>query len=80
MQHPPDAQFFFFAAICAISSAGCFFLPETRGRSLEDMDIIFGTITQEQRDEDIAQRVVRHEKAEMIKEEEKGEERRTESV
>jgi hypothetical protein len=30
-----------------------FFLPETKGRSLEDMDIIFGTITAEERDADI---------------------------
>jgi hypothetical protein len=40
-----------------IASAGAFFLPETKGRSLEDMDIIFGAITQEQRDADIARRM-----------------------
>lgn len=40
-----------------IAATGAFFLPETKGRSLEDMDIIFGAITQEQRDADIARRV-----------------------
>lgn len=44
------------AATCA------FFLPETKGRSLEDMDIIFGAITQEQRDIDLARRAERAEK------------------
>jgi len=29
-------------------------IPETKGRSLEDMDIIFGAVTQEKRDADIA--------------------------
>lgn len=29
-------------------------LPETRGRSLESMDILFGAVTEEQRNEDIA--------------------------
>lgn len=31
-------------------------IPETKGRSLEDMDVIFGSITPEQRQEDIARR------------------------
>ncbi|KAJ8517613.1 hypothetical protein ONZ45_g5224 [Pleurotus djamor] len=31
-------------------------IPETKGRSLEDMDVIFGSITAEQRQEDIKQR------------------------
>ncbi|PWN47567.1 sugar transporter [Violaceomyces palustris] len=29
-----------------------FFLPETKGRSLEEMDVIFGSVTKEQRDRD----------------------------
>jgi len=29
-------------------------IPETKGRSLEDMDIIFGAVTQEKRDADVA--------------------------
>jgi len=35
------------------------FLPETKGRSLEDMDIIFGAISADQRQADI----LKHEKA-----------------
>jgi len=57
-----DPQFFFFACMCAIASICAYFLPETKGRSLEDMDIIFGAITQEQRDIDIAARMERAEK------------------
>ncbi|KDQ10747.1 hypothetical protein BOTBODRAFT_163453 [Botryobasidium botryosum FD-172 SS1] len=30
-----------------------FFLPETKGRSLEEMDVIFGSVTQEHRDADL---------------------------
>ncbi|KAJ6471850.1 hypothetical protein DFH09DRAFT_1344074 [Mycena vulgaris] len=39
-----------------IAGMGTFALliPETKGRSLEDMDIIFGSVTQEQRDAGIA--------------------------
>jgi len=37
-----------------------FFLPETRGKSLEEMDIIFGSVTQEQRDADIARAEAAH--------------------
>jgi hypothetical protein len=63
------------AATCA------FFLPETKGRSLEDMDIIFGAITQEQRDADIARRVERHAKGDEYEhDEEKGIEEHREKV
>lgn len=48
--------------MCMIAATCAFFLPETKGRSLEDMDIIFGSITQEQRDIDIARRFERAEK------------------
>jgi hypothetical protein len=57
-----NEQFFFFACMCMIAATCAFFLPETKGRSLEDMDIIFGAITQEQRDIDIAARFERAEK------------------
>ena len=30
-----------------------FFIKETKGRSLEDMDILFGAVTAEQRAEDV---------------------------
>lgn len=72
-----------------IASAGAFFLPETKGRSLEDMDIIFGAITQEQRDADIARRMdTTAVKAQALETEDRGhdidekydEERRTERV
>jgi hypothetical protein len=53
--HPANnPQFFFFAAINVFSAILAFFLPETQGRSLESMDVLFGSITQEQRDADIA--------------------------
>ncbi|KAJ7625719.1 general substrate transporter [Roridomyces roridus] len=47
--------FLMFATI-NIAGMGTFSLliPETRGRSLEDMDVIFGAVTQEQRDKGIA--------------------------
>ncbi|KAJ6582333.1 general substrate transporter [Mycena capillaripes] len=40
-------------------------IPETKGRSLEDMDIIFGAVTQERRDADVAkqERVLDNQKA-----------------
>lgn len=47
-------QFFFFAAINVISATLAFFLPETNGRSLESMDVLFGLVTKEQREADIA--------------------------
>lgn len=37
--------------ICSMDRA----IPETKGRSLEEMDIIFGTVSLEQRRADIAQ-------------------------
>ncbi|KAF7299830.1 Sugar transporter [Mycena chlorophos] len=48
-------MFLMFGAI-NIGGMGTFSLliPETKGRSLEDMDVIFGAITQEQRDADVA--------------------------
>lgn len=57
-RHKADCiQFFFFAAINIISFLlTLFFLPETKGVSLESMDILFGLTTQEQRDADIQTR------------------------
>jgi len=37
-----------------------FFIPETKGRSLEEMDVIFGSVSKEQRDADIARAEVAH--------------------
>ncbi|KAN0063601.1 hypothetical protein ACQY0O_004049 [Thecaphora frezii] len=45
--------FFFFGALNIGGFAVfAFFLPETKNRSLEEMDVIFGSITQEERDRD----------------------------
>lgn len=46
--------FFFFAAINMISFTLALFLPETKGVSLESMDVLFGLVGQEERDADIA--------------------------
>ena len=48
--------FFFFAAINVFAAICAYFLPETKGLSLEDMDVLFGAITKEQRDADRAER------------------------
>jgi len=49
-------KIFLMFATVNIAGMGVFSLliPETKGRSLEDMDIIFGAVTQERRDADIA--------------------------
>jgi sugar porter (SP) family MFS transporter len=49
-------KFFFMFATVNIGAMAVFSLliPETKGRSLEEMDIIFGSITEEQRNADLA--------------------------
>jgi len=60
MSKPKDSadqsQFFFFAAVNIISACLCTLLPETKGVSLEEMDVIFGSVTREERDAEIAAR------------------------
>lgn len=52
---PNGGIFFFFACINIISFIlGFLFLPETKGVSLEAMDVIFGATTAEQRERDVA--------------------------
>jgi hypothetical protein len=34
--------YFLFGACCIVMGIACFFIPETAGRSLEDMEIVFG--------------------------------------
>ncbi|GMK57703.1 hypothetical protein CspeluHIS016_0405370 [Cutaneotrichosporon spelunceum] len=52
---PHGGIFFFFACINIISFLlAFFFLPETKGVSLEAMDVIFGLVTAEERDRDVA--------------------------
>lgn len=46
-----------FAAINMISTGLAFLLPETRGLALEQMDVVFGAVSQAQRDADVAARV-----------------------
>ena len=45
-------------------------IPETKGRSLEEMDVIFGAVSAEKRREDIArqERVLEHDKNETTSE------------
>jgi len=45
--------FITFATINFGMAIFAFMLPETKGRSLEEMDVIFGSVTQEKRDKDI---------------------------
>lgn len=46
--------FFFFGAInVAAFSTFAFFLPETKGRSLEEMDVIFGSVSKEERETNV---------------------------
>ncbi|KAK4684872.1 MFS transporter, SP family, sugar:H+ symporter, partial [Tremellales sp. Uapishka_1] len=47
--------FFFFAGINCISFALTLLLPETKGLSLESMDVIFGAVSKEQREAEIAE-------------------------
>lgn len=43
--------FFFFGAINVVGfSTFAFFLPETKGRSLEEMDVIFGSVSRSERE------------------------------
>ncbi|KAL7418954.1 hypothetical protein Q5752_006638 [Cryptotrichosporon argae] len=53
---PHGGMFFFFAAINIISFSLTLLLPETKGLSLEAMDIVFGAVTKEEREAEIAQR------------------------
>ncbi|KAK7434765.1 hypothetical protein VKT23_020043 [Stygiomarasmius scandens] len=54
--------FMMFAAVnIGAMSVFSLLIPETKGRSLEDMDIIFGSVTAEQRQADIARMEQHHE-------------------
>ncbi|KAK8845347.1 hypothetical protein IAR55_006060 [Kwoniella newhampshirensis] len=60
---PKGGIFFFFAAINMISFCLASLLPETKGISLEAMDIVFGAVTKEEREAEIARRANTIEKA-----------------
>jgi len=49
---PNGGVFFFFASVNIVSCLYSVFLPETRGLSLEDMDVLFGAVTAENRRRD----------------------------
>ncbi|KAL7410405.1 putative high-affinity glucose transporter of the major facilitator superfamily [Mrakia frigida] len=51
---PNGKIFILFACINVLSSAFGFWLPETRGLSIEEMDILFGSTTQDARDRYVA--------------------------
>ncbi|KAI9635769.1 sugar transporter [Dioszegia hungarica] len=53
---PKGGIFFFFAVINIVSFGLTLLLPETQGKSLEDMDLLFGSVTQEERDAGVARR------------------------
>lgn len=50
---PNGKLFFMFGSINFVMATYAFFLPETRGLSLEEMDVIFGAVTAEQRARDL---------------------------
>jgi hypothetical protein len=65
------AQFFFFAGINIVSCGLALLLPETKGLSLESMDVLFGAVTKEQREADLARRTARLSDSDEAKEKEK---------
>ncbi|OZJ05114.1 hypothetical protein BZG36_01387 [Bifiguratus adelaidae] len=46
----PSGLYFFFGACCFVMSIGCFFIPETKGRSLEQMEEVFGEDSSRERE------------------------------
>ncbi|CAO3607803.1 unnamed protein product [Cunninghamella echinulata] len=42
MMSTVSGVYFFFGACCVVCFIGCFFIPETKGKSLEEMEILFG--------------------------------------
>lgn len=62
VNHIKWRTFLMFGIFCIAMSVFVFlFIPETKGRTLEDMDIVFGSVKEEQRREDI-ERVLMDEK------------------
>ena len=56
---------------CSMGVWVFFFIKETKGRSLEDMDILFGTVNEQQRQADV-ERVLHKQTMHMDGEEHKG--------
>ncbi|KAG2198590.1 hypothetical protein INT47_001037 [Mucor saturninus] len=42
LAHTVSGVYFFFGACCCVCFIGCCFIPETKGKTLEEMEILFG--------------------------------------
>lgn len=42
LAHTVSGVFFFFGACCVVCFIGCVFIPETKGKTLEEMEYVFG--------------------------------------
>ncbi|KAM0746263.1 putative high-affinity glucose transporter of the major facilitator superfamily [Meredithblackwellia eburnea MCA 4105] len=62
---PNGRLFFLFAAMNVVSSAFGFWLPETAGVSIEEMDVLFGAVTREERDKYLQEQLEKRQ-AEMM--------------
>ncbi|KAL8277929.1 hypothetical protein RQP46_009748 [Phenoliferia psychrophenolica] len=56
---PNGRLFFLFAAMNVASGCFGFWLPETAGVSIEEMDVLFGAVTREERDKYLAEQLER---------------------
>ncbi|KAL0093888.1 general substrate transporter [Phycomyces blakesleeanus] len=45
LAHTVSGLYFFFGACCIVCFVGCWFIPETKGRTLEDMEVLFGAVS-----------------------------------
>jgi hypothetical protein len=42
MAHTVAGVYFFFGSCCVVCFVGCCFIPETKGKTLEEMEYLFG--------------------------------------
>ncbi|KAI9486212.1 MAG: general substrate transporter [Benjaminiella poitrasii] len=42
LAHTVSGVYFFFGACCCVCFVGCWFIPETKGKTLEEMEYVFG--------------------------------------
>lgn len=69
---PNGKLFFLFASMNIASAIFSFMLPETRGISIEQMDVIFGAVTQEERDRYISAQLGKRPASDVREDQEKG--------